>query len=170
MRIDEVIPVADVTSSHSIVIAAPPTAVRRALLEINLSDDALVRVLLRLRGLPRRATTWTGLQELGFIQLANAPDAFIVGLAGRFWTPRGGLVRLSPEEFSVYAEPGSARTAWSFEMEPTGAGTELTTETRVQCTDDASRRHFRRYWRIVGPFSGIIRRRVLRLVERGTLE
>jgi hypothetical protein len=40
----------------------------------------------------------------------------------------------------------------------------LTTETRIAAVDDAARRAFMRYWRIVGPFSGLIRRRWLRAI------
>jgi len=41
----------------------------------------------------------------------------------------------------------------------------LSTETRVQAVDDRSRRAFRLYWLVVGPFSSLIRRRWLRAVE-----
>jgi hypothetical protein len=41
----------------------------------------------------------------------------------------------------------------------------LSTETRVQAVDDAALRAFRRYWRVVGPFSGLIRRRWLRAAQ-----
>jgi hypothetical protein len=44
--------------------------------------------------------------------------------------------------------------------------TELSTETRVQCADAATRRRFRVYWAIVGPASGWIRREILRLIRR----
>jgi hypothetical protein len=48
---------------------------------------------------------------------------------------------------------------------PAGDGCVLSTETRVQAVDDRSRRMFGRYWLVVGPFSGLIRRRWLRAVE-----
>jgi hypothetical protein len=38
---------------------------------------------------------------------------------------------------------------------------ELTTETRVLLTDERSRRAFGRYWLLIRPFSGLIRRRWL---------
>jgi hypothetical protein len=41
-------------------------------------------------------------------------------------------------------------------------GTLLSTETRVSATNSTARRAFRGYWRVVGPFSGLIRRRWLR--------
>jgi hypothetical protein len=42
----------------------------------------------------------------------------------------------------------------------------LTTETRVLLTDDGSRRAFRRYWLVIRPFSGVIRRRWLAAIVR----
>jgi hypothetical protein len=41
----------------------------------------------------------------------------------------------------------------------------LTTETRVLCLDDASRKSFQRYWRVIRPFSGWIRRRGLAIAK-----
>lgn len=43
---------------------------------------------------------------------------------------------------------------------------ELATETRVEATDAASRRAFRRYWLAVGQFSALVRRRWLAAAER----
>jgi hypothetical protein len=42
----------------------------------------------------------------------------------------------------------------------------LATETRVHVPDLVSRRRFRRYWRVIGPFSGLIRVLVLRAAKR----
>ena len=52
-------------------------------------------------------------------------------------------------------------------MEAEGpATTRLVTETRVQCLDAASSRRFGLYWVVVRPFSGLIRRAMLRAVAR----
>jgi hypothetical protein len=45
-------------------------------------------------------------------------------------------------------------------------GSRVSTETRVMPTDDTSRRAFGRYWGVVRPFSGLIRRRILALAKR----
>jgi hypothetical protein len=45
-------------------------------------------------------------------------------------------------------------------------GDTLSTETRVQLTDDRSKRAFARYWLVVRPFSGVIRRFWLRAIAR----
>jgi len=41
----------------------------------------------------------------------------------------------------------------------------VATETRIRCTDDASRRAFLRYWRVIRPFSGLIRMEMLRSIR-----
>ena len=42
----------------------------------------------------------------------------------------------------------------------------LSTETRIQCLDDHSRKRFRLYWGLIGPFSAWIRREMLRAVKK----
>jgi hypothetical protein len=46
------------------------------------------------------------------------------------------------------------------------SGGRLTTETRVLLTDQRSRRAFGRYWLLIQPFSGLIRRQWLAAVTR----
>ena len=41
----------------------------------------------------------------------------------------------------------------------------VTTETRTAATDPTSLRHFARYWMLVGPFSALIRRLMLRIAK-----
>ena len=112
--------------------------------------------------------TFEGIERRAFTVLVEQPPtALVLGIVGRFWTPRGDLQRVAPEDWVPFDEPGFAKAAWGFSLEalPEG-GCRLATETRVWCTDPASRRRFLRYWRIVGPFSGWIRREILRLVRR----
>jgi hypothetical protein len=58
------------------------------------------------------------------------------------------------------------RVAMGFTFAPDGAGSRVATETRIAATDDAARRRFGRYWRVVGPFSGITRREMLAAIRR----
>jgi hypothetical protein len=50
--------------------------------------------------------------------------------------------------------------------ERAGGGSTVVTETRIVCTDDEARRKFGWYWRLVGPFSALIRRIVLGQIKR----
>ncbi len=165
--IDAFVPVAEVASRHTVTLAAAPARVYEVIRTVDLARSRVIRTLFALRGLrTRRPLTIESLQGAGFVLLRAEPDRGIVlGITGRFWTLRGGLRRIEADRFAAFAEPGYGKAAWSITVEPdpTG-GSVVATETRVAITDEPARRAFRRYWRLVGPFSGIIRRRMLALV------
>lgn len=167
MSIDDFMPTWDVSEVHSVAVAADPASTFRAVLALDLSESRLARLLYRVRGLPEDALTWDGAWRIGFIRLAADPDRELVhGLVGRFWTPRGGIVDVDPDAFMAYDEPGYVKAVWSFRVDPAdGQMCVLTTETRVRATDDAARRRFRPYWLVVRPFSGLIRRVMLRSIK-----
>jgi hypothetical protein len=105
--------------------------------------------------------------ERGFVLLGERPERELaLGVVGRFWTPAGARLTLDAAGFRAFVAPGYAKAVWDFRLTPEVGGTRLSTETRINCTDAASRRRFRLYWRIVGPFSGLIRIALLRAVAR----
>ena len=106
--------------------------------------------------------------DASFGRLEEAPPREIVlGVAGRFWRPTGNVQPFRRQDFDGPVGRGLARAVWNFALRDTGDGhTLLSTETRVVCGDAASRRKFRLYWRVVGPFSGLIRRSMLRAIRR----
>ena len=57
-------------------------------------------------------------------------------------------------------------TAIEFRAVPQGDRCLLSTETRVHAADNATRRRFGRYWRLIRPFSGLIRIVFLRAARR----
>jgi hypothetical protein len=71
-------------------------------------------------------------------------------------------VRRPNADFVPFDEPGYARMASSFRLD----GRTLSTETRVLLTGDRSRRAFRRYWLLLRPFCGLVRRVWLRAIEQ----
>jgi len=178
MLIDEYMPVADFAERHAVRVSATPERAWQAVRALDLRASPIVRVLFALRSLPALVagrgsareglgTTMDGLLRGGFVLLAErAPREIVLGLAGRFWTPGGGLSRVEPEAFRDFDRPGLALAAWNFTILPTDEGALVATETRVRCTDAAARRSFRRYWRIIRPFSGLMRREALRAIRR----
>ncbi|MGH7586550.1 MAG: hypothetical protein ACREMH_09910 [Gemmatimonadales bacterium] len=137
----------------------------------------LVRVLMGLRVGPawlasRRARGTAGtvrpsVGPVAFTVVAEAPGhEFVLGVMGRFWTPTGGLVQAGPAELRQPPPAGLAQGLWNFRVEPSGSGTELSTETRVRCGDPATRRSFLRYWRVIRLGSGLIRQSLLRHIRR----
>ena len=179
MLIDEHLSSYDVVERHQLTIHAPAHAVFDAVRALDLSDSRIVGWLLRLRGLAgkrrpgrrddqRSGLTLQNLIASGFIVLGERLDEEIVlGLVGRFWTPHGGIKRMDAETFVGFASPGYAKAAWNFSLSQTSeVETKLATETRVLCLDDSSRRKFKLYWRLVAPFSGLIRMEALRSIKR----
>jgi len=163
----EYLPEGDVTSRHSTTIRAAPEVIYSALSTMEVGRSPLVRVLFRLRGLGRDGNL-SQLLRRGFIPLVERPrEALALGLVGQFWRVSGRILHVEPLEFRRFHRPGMAKAVWVFLIEPMGDGTcKLTTSTRVACADLSSRRKFRLYWFFIGPFSGLIRREVLRLVRK----
>src|SRR5450432_3312647 len=112
----------------------------------------------------KQAISLQDLIEAGFGMLGEDPGREVVlGITGPFWRPVGNTLPFKKTDFDGVVRPGMARAVWNFTVEQVGdKQTMLATETRVSCGDDASRRKFRIYWLAVRPFSGLIRRIMLK--------
>lgn len=175
--LDYFLPTYDVRSAHSVEVHAKPLKTYRAARELDLSRSIPATVLFGLRGLPHlltgkarltRQMTLATLLELGFVILEEAPPrALVLGAVGKFWRPDSEMRRIKAEDFVGFDEPGFAKATMSFTVEERANGSLLRTETRVLCTDDSACRSFSLYWRLVGPFSGYIRRVLLQQIKRG---
>lgn len=183
MLIDDFLPTYDVSDSYRTDIDAPAERVYAALRSFDLGNSPLSRLLFGLRGLPALLSpnsepegtpglTLEGLLQGGFILLAeNPPHELAMGLIGQFWRATAEVVAdVDASGFRDFDLPGYARTALNFSLVQQSDGvTRLATETRVCCPDEASRKKFRLYWTLIGPFSGLIRKEMLRLIEREAL-
>jgi hypothetical protein len=162
--LSEVLPEYDFRERHSRHVAAPPERVFAAVRELCADDTPAVRVLFRLRGLrgDTRRPIFDQMERFGFVVVAEEPGReLVVAAIGQPWRLRGGT-RPRGVDFRTFAEPGFAKMALNWRLED---GT-LSTETRVRLTDAQARRAFRRYWLVIRPFSGLIRRAWLRAVAR----
>jgi hypothetical protein len=170
--LDDFLPRYDGHEVHSSTISAAPEAVLAAIRDVTAREVPLMVVLMTLRTGPRARRLTSGrtvlsrFERAGFVLLRDSPEGLVYGGVGRFWTPSGGLRRLDAAEFAAFEEPGYAKAAFSFELEPHGERTLLTTETRVLGTDEQARRRFKRYWRLVHPGSAAIRIAWLRAIRR----
>lgn len=175
LKIDEWLPEYQVRARYSLLVRASVERTYAALAKANFSNLAIVRGLMRLRGYrlnQERAPTSNlpnGNPQYGsFLLLATVPQQeVLLGIAGRFWRPDGGIVTgLTPEEFRAFDREGYAKAAWNFSLAPATADTQLGTETRVQTFGRAAATRFRFYWLLVGPFSGLMRKAMLQEVKR----
>ena len=171
--IDEWLPQYQVGTSYSILVHASDEKTFAALKHANFSELPIVRILMRLRRhrIGRGTVPEPEPRDNGrgsFLELAEVPQREVVlGIVGRFWRPDGGVVRgLTPAEFADFHREGYAKAVWSFSLAPADGGTQLTTETRVQTFGRSATLKFRAYWLLVGLFSGVIRKTMLREVKR----
>jgi hypothetical protein len=151
-----------------------PAAALLAAAEQSTWDDVpVMRVLMGIRSagrMPPRAhrRIFDDMATLGFTVVDRRDDELVMAALGRPWAPRGDRAprlaeQADPAGFFVgYGGPGWAKMIANFRV----AAGELSTETRVLLTDEPSRRAFGRYWLLIRPFSGLIRRRWLAAIVR----
>ena len=187
LLMDRFLPRYDFAVVHADVLRAPPAQCYGAAGELDLFQAPLVRTLLGIRGLPqrvvgtlrgrgktatlqasRRTFRFKDMVGLGWILLGETPGVeMVLGQVSRPWKAVAAATDAptTPEQFTSFDEPGFAKIAASLRIDPYGNRSSiLTMETRVAISDDKSRRRFRRYWLLVGPFSSLIRRMALRLL------
>jgi len=179
MQLDELMPQYDVKAAYSMRIAASPQRVWDEIMNADFSQMPVSRRLMALRTFGRRkppagephtlasmGTSGAG----GFLELARIPQQEIVlAIIGRFWRPDAPVLRdWKPEEFASLSPQGMAKAGWNFYLTPGEGGTDLSTETRVQCFGQSTRIKFRIYWTLIGFFSGWIRKEMLGMIKRNS--
>ena len=192
LLLDDLMPVFDVAERHRTTVAASPEHVFAAIRSADLGGGRLTRALMALRVLPaalvaltrspraalidlrarrsnrRRGLALADFERAGFsVVMERAPKELVIGLLGRFWTPRGGICAgLTTAQFAAGPPAGYALAGWNFSVTPLPDGqSELRTETRVWCAPDALTK-FRAYWLLVSPGSALIRREMLGAIRR----
>ena len=174
----------DAIEPHFIRIAAPREVVYRTLWTADLGKSILIKLLLGLRSLPEfiahgfpastqdRSITMQRLIGAGFGLLAENPgEEIVLGVRGRFWRPTGNVLSFQRAAFDGPVPPGVAHGVWNFAIaDAPGGQVIVSTETRVTCGDQASRRKFRAYWLLVRPFSGLIRILMLRSLRESVAQ
>jgi hypothetical protein len=176
-RLDEFMPVWQFNERHSIEIAAPPAQAFAAMKAVTADEIFLFRALTWIRRGGRRlpesilnAGTDKPLLDVatrsGFVRLVDdAPRELVIGTVVK--RPAGARIRLSEDVFRKPLPPGFAIAAMNFLVSPNGSGgSTVSTETRVFANNDAARRGFARYWRVIYPGSALIRKMWLRAIKR----
>lgn len=165
---------------HFVRIGAAADVAYRSVLSAPLAASPIVRALLRLRELPaaalgqdchrgvsRREATVADLIGNGFFLVDEQPGREIVlGAVGKFWKPLDrGMGTATAESLTEPLPPGTAVALWNFRVAREAGRSVVHTETRIKCADASARRKFKLYWSIVGPFSGLIRRKMLDAIK-----
>lgn len=165
---DRFLPVYDFVEKHQITINRSPEKIFVLIDELDFSESLIIRTLFRLRGMSTKMTLKKGLLQQNFIALEEHKNQeLLLGLIGQFWKLNGNLKKVAPDKFSEFNEPGFSKATWNFKLVPTsGDVTILETETRIQTLDEKAHKFFSRYWFFIRPFSGLIRKEMLRSIKR----
>jgi hypothetical protein len=141
---------------------------------LDFNDVWLVRILesvrtgKRLRRSRESSSIRQRIQGTGFLMLTEVPnEELVMGIAGRFWRLDGGrCMDLIAEDFVGFERLGYAKVAWNFSLlADSPEETVLSTETRTKCFGRSAMWKFRIYWSFIYPFSGLIRKGILRHVK-----
>jgi hypothetical protein len=103
----------------------------------------------------------------GWVSLGRVEEHEIaLGAVGRFWQPVIEWRTVAPRDFAAFADPDWGKIGVSFSVRPYGRSRSLLTyECRVATFDEAARRAFARYWRLIRPFVGHVMRATLAQVR-----
>ena len=171
MLIDEIVPSFDHHHIESTVLPGTPSDLYPRARHAEFRNGLGTRLLYRLRGLPDFPRSVDGMLEFGFVLIKeDPPHEFVFGLAGKFWTPSGGVVNIKPDEFADFFEPGHSIVVTNFTLEPRGPRrTRISTESRVRSNGHGAKRAMRLYWALIYPFSKYLRREMLRSINTSGL-
>ena len=164
--IDRYLPQFTFGHRHAIAIVSDDLAEVYAIArDLDLSRSPVVPWLFKLRGLPvsrlharsfTAAMGWSDLEE-------SAPNEFLIGYRKR------GRPEPLLHPHGAAADPPDVtqKVVFSFRFSRQGEQRVLVgTETRVLCIGRAATLRFWPYWLAIKPFSGLIRREILRLIKQ----
>lgn len=179
MLLSEFMPRYQFREFHQIPVDSDPEVIFQTLPDMDLRRSFPIRALFRLRELPGKIIkphnqapdfgyTLRDMIRLGFIPLAeDPPHEICLGLVGRFWRPVPDIIQIPGHEFKDFDDPGYAKVVMNFHIPSLEPGKcRLTTETRIWCPNAKTQARFRPYWTIIRPFSGLIRREMLKIAKQ----
>jgi hypothetical protein len=170
MLIDQYLPKFHYSEKHAIRISSVPEIISGCLENLDFRNSRVISFLFWLRGMPAKMRSLEGLTNDGFFELDRQPNKeVVIGLAGQFWKSNGNLQKIAPEDFVPFDKPDFLKGVWNFYIQQLDTNIcVLSTETRVYCTSDKSRKKFSRYWFFIKPFSGLIRMEMLRSIKKSS--
>ena len=180
LLIDQFMPHYDFSIVFSRVFRAPPEHSFEAVVGSNLFEIPIFRLLIGARGVPqmladavqrrhdasalassRPTFRLRDMASIGWVLLGERSGVELTfGQVSKAWKGRGGVPdeAITPANFVTFDQPGFAKVVESTRVDPYGEkGSIVTAESRILCTDEDSRRRFRRYWLSVAPFTHLMR-------------
>lgn len=145
LLIDKYLPEYTFNEYHEILVDASVKDCFIAAKNIDMGKSAITKTLMKLRGLPAKDLKLQPfLKNIGFSFLEENPN----------------------HEFVIDASQKNIKIFWNFSFEAIAENkTLVSTETRIFCLTKKSKSVFSLYWFFIKPFSGLIRKEILRLIR-----
>jgi len=164
--LDEVLPDFDMAAKYSIRIRATPERIFQ-ILQNGIPAGTLSRFLMMLRRIPRMFREKES-DEYSFYKLKQSQGReIVIGIVGQFWKPVARTVAInSLDEFLAFERKGFSKAALNLQIHTIQEDLcLLSTETRIRSYGPAKEK-FRSYWQFIKPFSGMIRKEILRKIKK----
>lgn len=173
-RLDEVMPEYQFNERHSSRVHANPEQVMQSIRDSTFGDMKSLGTLLKIRAAILRLHHSGSLQNKRLLDscphsgcVLESSEREVLVCAGANIKAQRPLAIHNLQEYVDDREIGAVKIAFDFTVEDAGGGwSTLSTETRVLATDDATRRGMARYWRLIVPGSGLLRRQWLGGIKR----
>jgi len=177
-HLDEVLPEYQFVERHEVRIHATPERVAAAMEETTFDDIRVFVALMQVRAMAygrfrrmpspgrRKILATFANPRSGFVPLYQDSREVVMGMAGRPWANAPALGLDGAAGFAAYDAPDAMKTAFNLLVEDEGGGwSRVVTETRARGTDGEGTRRMARYWRLIYPGSGMIRRMWLNAIR-----
>ena len=149
---------------HEIVVNSPIENVYYVAKDFDLSKSKIITILFKIRRLPtKRLNLQNFIDDIGFPNPEeNYPYESLVGFCAR-----AKIEKIpSYEDFSNNSIHPWLKVVWNFRYEKLEKEkTKVSTETRVLCVAPITKYTFGLYWSIIKPFSGLIRKKMLKIIK-----
>jgi hypothetical protein len=168
MLIDKYLPEYQFQEFHSIKLYGFFEGIFQTMLQTDLGNNALIKMLFKIRGMGTNTYSIERLPGMGFIKLQEEPGQEIIfGRITDSPTFSTCFAGMSSIEFIHRSGPSDIKAVISFKLQQiNNAQHIISTETRVWCGSKALKSKFRLYWLFVKPFSQLIRKSMLRQMRR----
>ncbi|WP_242901609.1 hypothetical protein [Actinomadura terrae] len=169
--LDEVMPAPDFRSRYTRRVDADPATVWDTMLTLSAEELPVSRNLMRLRSAGRTRLKGPLLESFPTpTLLVDEGTELVKGKIAKFWRVQPELAPVEPgdaAQFTAFTAPGWAKVALSLRVDPDGAGSVLSFETRVRGTDAFARRAFAPYWTLIrAGGAGFVRLEILGTIAR----
>ena len=173
--LDDVMPEYQFSERHSQRVHAAPHQALQAVRQSTFGDMRSLGTLLKIRAAALRIhdsgesledkRVLDAFASSGYLSAGTEREVVMVGVAN---VRAGGPVKLQTlQQIADYREQGGIKIGYDFRVDDVSDGwCTISTETRVMATDDATLRGMSRYWRLIVPGSGLLRRQWLNGIKR----